>query len=113
MTKICEAAILNYLLRGMSSDSPYPMISSDFWNGLGLPSKRPKLSYQISTLAKILTGKKRVKVRSTACDYATKRPVKRTLYLGLDIIIKLKSTTNFDICAILNVLNCLTKSFEP
>ena len=42
-----------------------------------------------------------------------KRPVKRTMYLGSDIIIKLKFTTNFDICAILNILNCLTKSFEP
>ena len=42
-----------------------------------------------------------------------KRPVKITIYLGFDIIIKLKSTTNFDICVILNILNCLTKSFEP
>ena len=29
-----------------------------------------------------------------------KRPVKITMYLGLDVIIKLKSTTNFDRCAI-------------
>ena len=36
-----------------------------------------------------------------------KRPVKITKYLGLDIIIKLKSTTNLYMCAILNVLNCL------
>ena len=69
--------------------------------------------YRNSTLAKISMKKKRVKVRSTACHYALKRPVKITMYLGLDIIIQLKSTTNFDICAILNVLNCLTKSFEP
>ena len=58
-------------------------------------------------------GKKRVKVRS--CHYATtKRPVKITMYLGLDIIIKLKFTTIFDRCAILNVLNYvyLTKNFE-
>ena len=41
-----------------------------------------------------------------------KRPVKITMYLGLDIIIKLKFTTNFDRCAILNVLNYLTKNFE-
>ena len=73
----------------------------------------PKLSYHKSNLAKIFTGKKRVKVRSTACHNATKRPVKITMYLGLGIIIKLKSTTNFDICAILNVLNRLTKSFKP
>ena len=57
--------------------------------------------------------KKRVKVRSTTGHYATKkRPVKITMYLGLDIIIKLKFTTIFDRCAILNVLNYLTKNFE-
>ena len=58
-------------------------------------------------------GKKRVKVRRTACHYATKsRSVKRTMYLGLNIIIKLKFTKNFDRCAILNVLNYLTKNLE-
>ena len=41
-----------------------------------------------------------------------KGPVKITMYLGLDIIIKLKFTTDFDRCAILNVLNYLTKNFE-
>ena len=40
------------------------------------------------------------------------RPVKITMYLGFDIIMKLKFTTNFDRCAILNVLNYLTKNFE-
>ena len=66
-----------------------------------------------STLAKIFTEKKRVKVRSITGHYATKkRPVKITMYLGLDIIIKLKFTTNFDKRAILNVLNYLTKNFE-
>ena len=45
--------------------------------------------------------KKRVKVRSTTCHYAIKkRPVKIAMYLGLDIIIKLKFTTDFDRCAI-------------
>ena len=34
------------------------------------------------------------------------------MYLGLDIIIKIKFTTIFDRCAILNVLNYLTKNFE-
>ena len=53
-TKICGAAVSNYLLRGMSCDN----ISSDFWPGLGLPSQRPKLSYQKSTPAKIFTKKK-------------------------------------------------------
>ena len=33
-------------------------------------------------------------------------------YLLLDIITKLKFTTNFDRCAILNVLNYLTKNSE-
>ena len=47
-------------------------------------------------------------------EYTTKkkRPVKITMYLGLDIIIKLKFTTDFYRCAILNVLNYLTKNFE-
>ena len=43
-----------------------------------------------STLAKTFTGKKRVKVRSTPATTLQKRPVKITMYLGLDIIIKLK-----------------------
>ena len=55
---------------------------------------------------------KRVKVRSTACHYASKRPFKLSMYLDLDIIITLKFTTNVDGCAILNVLNCLTKNFD-
>ena len=42
-----------------------------------------------------------------------KRPVKITLHLGLDNIIKLKFTTSFDRCEILNVLNYLNKNFEP
>ena len=58
-------------------------------------------------------GKKRVKVRSTTRHYATKkRPVEITMYLGMDIIIKLKFITDFERCAILNVLNYLTKNFE-
>ena len=56
--------------------------------------------------------KKRVKVRSTPATTLKKRPVKMTMYLGLDIRIKLKFTTIFDRCAILNVLNYLTKNFE-
>ena len=65
-----------------------------------------------STLAKVFT-KKTSKSAKHPCHYATKkRPVKITMYLGLDIIIKLKFTTNFDRYAILNVLNYLTKNFE-
>ena len=46
-------------------------------------------------------GKRAISVRATEV----------LLYLGLDIIIKLKFTTNFDRCMILNVLNCLTNNF--
>ena len=42
-----------------------------------------------------------------------KRPVKITVHLGLDNIIKLKFTSSFDRCEILNVLNYLNKNFEP
>ena len=41
-----------------------------------------------------------------------KKPVKITMYLGLDILIKLKFTTKFDRYAILNILICLAKNFE-
>ena len=65
-----------------------------------------------STLAKTFT-EKTSKSAKHACHYATKeRPVKITMYLGLDIIINIKFTTIFDRCAILNVLNYLTKNFE-
>ena len=65
-----------------------------------------------STLAKNIYEKKRVKVRSTPAATLQKNPVKITMYLGLEIIIKLKFTTIFDNCAILNVLNYLTENFE-
>ena len=83
-----------------------------FWPGLGLP--RPKAIVVIPKInpCQNIYGKKRVKVRSTPATTLQKRPVKITMYLGLDIIIKLKSTTSFDRCAILNVLNYLTKNFE-
>ena len=58
--------------------------------GLGLP--RPKAIVVIpkkSTLAKTLT-EKTSKSAKHACHYATKeRPVKITMYLGLDIIFKI------------------------
>ena len=83
------------------------------WPGLGLP--RPKAIVVIpqnQPLPKHLR-KKTSKSAKHACHYATKeRPVKITMYLGLDIIIKIKFTTIFDRCAILNVLNYLTKNFE-
>ena len=84
-----------------------------FWPGLGLP--RPKAIVVIpknQPLPKHLR-KKTSKSAKHACHYATKeRPVKITMYLGLNIIIKIKFTTIFDRCAILNVLNYLTKNFE-
>ena len=69
----------------------------------------PKLQLLPNHLLK--KASKSVKYRmSLRCK---KRPVKITMYLGLNIIIKLKFTTKFDSCAILNVLNSLTKNFEP
>ena len=86
---------------------------SHCWPGLGLP--RPKAIVVIpqnQPLPKHLR-KKTSKSAKHACHYATKeRPVKITMYLGLDIIIKIKFTTIFDRCAILNVLNYFTKNFE-
>ena len=87
--------------------------NTHFWPGLGLP--RPKAIVVIpqnQPLPKHLR-KKTSKSAKHACHYATKeRPVKITMYLGLDIIIKIKFTTIFDRCATLNVLNYLTKNFE-
>ena len=84
-----------------------------YWPGLGLP--RPKAIVVIpqnQPLPKHLR-KKTSKSAKHPCHYATKeRPVKITMYLGLDIIIKIKFTTIFDRCATLNVLNYLTKNFE-
>ena len=86
---------------------------SSFWPGLGLPSKG--LSYHAKNQLLPNHLRKRTS-KSAKYHFATtlqKRPVKITMYLGLDNITKLKFTTNFDRCAILNVLNCLTKNFEP
>ena len=99
---------------------PYKLAEADkkknygsFWPGLGLP--RPKAIVVIpqnQPLPKHLR-KKTSKSAKHACQYARKeRPVKITMYLGLDIIIKIKFTTIFNRCAILNVLNYLTKNFE-
>ena len=85
-----------------------PMVLISFWPGLGLPNQRPMLSYQKINPCQNLLRKKQVKVRSTP---ATTLPVK-IMYLGLDIIIKLKFITIFDTCAILQILNYLTKNFE-
>ena len=73
-----------------------------FWPGLGLP--RPKAIVVIpknQPLPKLLR-KKTSKSAKHACHYATKeRPDRITMYLGLDIIIKIKFTTIFDRCAII------------
>ena len=64
------------------------------WPGLGLP--RPKAIVVVpknQPLPKHLR-KKTSKSAKNACHYATKeRPVKTTMYLGLDIIIEIKFTT--------------------
>ena len=89
------------------------LVSGTFWPGLGLPSQRPMLSYQKNQpLPKHLRKKNSKSVMHTSHYTTKKRPVKITMYLGLDIIIKIKFTTIFDRCAILNVLNYSTKNFE-
>ena len=109
-----QVPILNVEMLKLQINTMAMLLSQfDFWPGLGLP--RPKAIVVIpktQPLPKHLR-KKTSKSAKHACHYATKeRPVKITMYLGLDIIIKIKSTTIFDRCAILNVLNHLTKNFE-
>ena len=84
-----------------------------FWPGLGLPRPKAIVVIPKNQLLPKHLRKKTSKSAKHACHYATKgRPVKITMYLGLDIIIKIKFTTIFGRCAILNVLNYLTKNFE-
>ena len=80
-----------------------------FWPGLGLPRTNaivviPKLSSCQNHLRK-----KKSKTAKYPWPLRYKKKKKRsveiTMHLGLDNIIKLKFTTNFDRCAILNVLN--------
>ena len=94
------------------ASSTFSALISVFGLGLACQAKGQCCRTKISTLAKTLTEKKRVKVRSTPATTLQKRPVKITIYLGLYIIIRLKFTIIFDKCAILNVLNYLTKNFE-
>ena len=87
-----------------------------FWPGLGLP--RPKAIVVIPKFNSFQNRLQKKKKTSKSSKYPwplrfSKRSVEITIHLGLDNIIKLKFTTNFDRCAILNVLNCLTKNFEP
>ena len=78
-----------------------------------LAKARANVSYQNINPCQNIYRKKISKSAKYVCHYATKnRPAKITMYLGLDIINKLKFTTDFDRCAILNVLACLTKNFE-
>ena len=85
------------LVREIPSYFAYSLIKScfcSFWPGLGLP--RPKAIVVIpknQPLPKHLR-KKTSESAKHACHYATKeRPVKITMYLDLDIIIKIKFTT--------------------
>ena len=64
-----------------------------FLPGLGLPSHRPTLSYQKINLCQNNCGKKTSKSAKYRLPLRyKKRPVKIIMYLGLDIIIKLKFT---------------------
>ena len=90
-----------------------------FWPGLGLPSPKGNPSPKaIVVIPKInscqnIYGKKPSKITKYRLPlHYKKRLIKITMYLGLDIIITLKFTTNFDRCARLNILNCLTKNFK-
>ena len=59
------------------------------------------LHWAIVNSCQNIYGKDRVKVRSTALPLRYKnRPVKITICLGLDNIIRLKFPTNFDRCTI-------------
>ena len=90
-----------------------PAGASNFWPGLGLPSQRPMLSYQKIDPCPNIYEKKTSKSAKYCLPLRYRKKIRlNTMYLGLDIIIKLKFTTDFDGCAILNVLNYLTKNFE-
>ena len=79
-----------------------------FVSGLGLPWQAQGYSSRtkISTNAKSFTDETGKNARYCLPLRCIKRPAKITMYLGLDIIIKLKFTANFDRCAILKVLIC-------
>ena len=113
ITGLCHSINRNYVFKENQYSRVYhSFCCTRFWPGLGLP--RPKAIVvipKIQPLPKHLRLK-RVKVRGTPATTLQKRPVKITMYLGLDIIIQIKFTTSFDRCAILNVLNYLTKNFE-
>ena len=79
--------------------------------GLACQAKSQCCHTKMSTLAKIFTGKNRIKVRRTASHYAAKRTRENCNVFSFGHH-KLKFTTNFDRYAIINVLNCLTKNFE-
>ena len=101
----------------MSVEAQYKNVNlctKGFWPELGLPSQRQMLSYQTkSILAKMFTEKNESKCKvPPATTLQKERLVKITMYVGLDIIIKLNFTTDFDRCAILNVLNYLNKNFQ-
>ena len=88
----------------------YIQLLYGFWPGLGLPRLKAIVVIPKNQPLPKHLPKKTSKSVKHACHYATKeRPVKITMYLGLD---KIKFTKIFDRCAILNVLNYLTKNFE-
>ena len=83
-----------------------------FGLGLACQAKGRSCRTKNQPLPKHFRKKKMSKSAKYRLPLCYKGPIKITIYLGLDIIIKLKFTTNFYICVILNLLNCLTKSFE-
>ena len=84
-----------------------------FWPELGLPSKDHSCHTKNQLLPKPFTKKTSKSAKVLLDTTLQKRPVKNNNVLGLENIIKLKFTTNFDRSAILNIQNCLAKNFEP
>ena len=85
----------------------------DFWPGLGLP--RPKAIVVIRNFISCQNHLQKKTSKSAKYPWPLrykKRSIEMSMHLGLDNIIKLKFTTNSDRCAILNILNCLTKNFS-
>ena len=110
MTEFLFAYILN---SGVNLILLYGKVKfSVFWPGLGLP--RPKAIVVIPKINSCQNHLRKKTSKSAKYPWPLrykKRSVEITVHLGLNNIIKLKLPTNFDRCAILNVLNCLTKNF--
>ena len=86
--------------------------------GLGLASQTKGQCCHTETInpCQKIYGKRKKKTSKSAKYRLPLRykesPLKNNVFGFGHHIIKLKFTTNFDRCAILNIINCLTKNFE-